>query len=340
MTVEGTRKGVQPADWNMVNAGERRQALAHIFLERAQTKMVAEAIGVIRSDGLAGAETSALILLGERGLGKTTFLERIRDMPDNQPRTVVLEDRQFVRHPVVCVSFPSSPTLRSAAKQLLASLLAPSPELVQETAASLRGTRDAFTDRAIALLKQKKVELLLCDEVQRVSDRDGGGEGAVAEWLAQVLKDSRVPTVLAGLPELEKILDVVDGLVGLSPECYSLMPYPYNSTRDREAYRKFVTRLAGRLPFNQVGDLVKADTVDGLWLATRGYMRPLAHIIRRAARMAMTEDAHGIERTHLLQAVNALSKLKVNIGYNPFGADRKRVVSALEHLTAGNPGAA
>lgn len=146
-----------------------------------------------RETGLA----QNLLVLGESGTGKTTLC---KDFTTRYPR-IILPERDIL--PVLHVSIPSAATIAGVADVMLSSLGDPCPS----------GTVSAKTARAIKLAKAVSVELLLFDEAQHIQDRGGlPTQYLVGDWLKTVMDEIAVPTVLLGLPRVERLLQVNDQL--------------------------------------------------------------------------------------------------------------------------------
>lgn len=293
-------------DWNLVPAEERRAALNRIFVPRGFTDEFLQEMQDLRDGAKEGAEASCLVVVGERGVGKSAFLKRYAaDHPS------VWIDDGFVRtltRPVVYVSFPSSPTLKGAAEAFLQSLCGD---------ASLRGTRSTLTLRIKEQLKLLQVELVIADEFQHVRDEGEKGPSEVADWLKDIIKQTNVPFVLSGMPETVNIIQANDQLESLTLEPTTISAYSWEDKPSRVAWQALLAEIDKALPFAERSELAKVETARELYNCTRGYLRQLVTLLRIATARAIRNEASRLIWDDLAAGYNRMPKSELVKG-NPF----------------------
>jgi Bacterial TniB protein len=160
----------------------------------AAIKTINRNVDLYRKTGIA----EHILVMGESGAGKSTlctFIER------QYPR-YSLPDRNVV--PALIESVPPIASIASVAETLLRKLGDPSP---------LTGNISGKTHRVITLCKACKVEVVLLDEVNHISDRGKYiTHYMVGDWLKSLIDHLGVPTVFIGLPKVENLLQVNEQL--------------------------------------------------------------------------------------------------------------------------------
>lgn len=293
-------------DWNQISDGERRTAANRIFVPRGFTDEFLQEMQDLRDGAKEGAEASCLVVVGERGVGKSAFLKRYAE--DHPP---VIVDDGFVRtrtRPVVYVSFPSSPTLKGAAEAFLQALCGD---------ASIRGSRSTLTLRIKEQLKLLHVELVIADEFQHVRDEGVRGPSEVADWLKDIIKQTNVPFVLSGMPETVNIIQANDQLESLTLEPTIISPYSWDDQPSRVAWKALLAEIDKALPFVERSELASTETARELYNCTRGYLRQLVTLLRIATNRAIRNQATRLIWDDLAAGYNRMPKSELVKG-NPF----------------------
>jgi energy-coupling factor transporter ATP-binding protein EcfA2 len=152
-----------------------------------------------------------LLCLGQSGLGKST----LKKMIQNKYPPIETEDRKIL--PVLTVDTPSSPTIKNMAEAVLIQLDDP---------LFARGSAIDKTNRVLTLLKEKKVKLIIVDELQHFIDQ--GNRKApleVSDWLKTIIDQSSTSTVLMGLKRSERILQINEQLRRRFSKRIELIPF-------------------------------------------------------------------------------------------------------------------
>ncbi len=320
-------------DWNVLPKDIRLQQIARIFVDRTSTQNIEKRLGKIRADRLIAAEPTCMIITGKTGVGKTTFLQRYRDMHGAEYR----DENQNLIRPVFYFSLQARATPLTTAQQMVG-------ELVSADAA--KGSLKNLTDIVKHHLLAQRVELVICDEFQHIV-KSGGTIATyqAAEWVKEVVKDTRVPYVMAGMPSIEAkpgqpakeggvvaIIETNDQLKSLTPFRTTISSFNFNTVDERTTFREFLAEIDDNLPFNEYSMLGQPSVQlengeachgisDAIYSVTRGYLRPLNLLLREAATMAIDNGHDRIETADLRDAVEDIGELSDwCMGNNPFAA--------------------
>ncbi|MES2905260.1 MAG: TniB family NTP-binding protein [Pseudomonadota bacterium] len=295
-----------PINWDEVSLEERRKVLNAIFVPRTFTTEFVNAMQDLRDGCKEGAEAMCLVVVGEKGVGKSAFL---KVYALENPREVIEDDNVVtITRPVVYVSFPPSPTLKGSAEVFLEALAGKG---------SVKGSRTALTQRIKDLLVDLKTELVIADEFQHVREDGAKGRSAVADWLKDILKVTNVPFVLAGMPETIQIIEADEQLHSLTEEPTVITKYDWEDPASRKAWRAILAKIDLALPFNHRSDLAAQDTARALFLCCDGNLRRLRAILRIAVGRALRNGGKLVVWDDLAAGYDRLPKLPRLKG-NPF----------------------
>jgi len=297
-------------DWNRVPDEQRRAAANRIFVPRGFTTEFLDAMHELRNGAKEDAEAMCLVVVGERGVGKTAFLKRYAE--EHQP--VEIRDRNVLirTRPVVYVSFPSSPTLKGAAEEFIRVLLGDE---------STRQSRTQLTSLIKQTLKDLKTEIVIADEFQHVQEEGVRGRSIVADWLKDIIKSTGVPFVIAGMPATADIIEADEQLHSLTEEPTVISPYDWTDAPSRHSWRALLAEIDLNLPFNERSDLSEIETARNLFHCTQGYLRPLRAILRIATARAIRNRAERLIWDDLAAGYSRLPKNPQMKG-NPFDGNR------------------
>lgn len=297
-------------DWNQVPDEERRTAANRIFVPRGFTDEFLDAMRELREGAGEDAEAMCLVVVGERGVGKSAFLKQYAAQ---FPPVEIVDGNVLTRtRPVVYVSFPSSPTLKGAAEEFARVLLG------QE---STRQSRTQLTSLIKDKLKELRVEIVIADEFQHVQEEGVKGKSKVADWLKDIIKVTGVPFVIAGMPETVDIIEADDQLFSLTEEATVISAYSWADVPSRRAWQALLAEIDQQLPFNERSGLAEKDTARNLFDCTQGYLRPLRAILRIATARAIRNRADRLIWDDLAAGYHRLPKSAL-VGGNPFDRNR------------------
>lgn len=308
-------------DWNTIPRDKRLKLAAEIFVDRTSTLNIEKRLAKIRLDRLIAAEPTCMIITGETGVGKTTFLKRYRDRHGAEYRDA---NNNIIR-PVFYFTLQARSTPLTTAQQMVSQLVSP---------AVAKGGLKGLTDLVKHHLSAQNVELVICDEFQHIV-KSGGSISTyqAAEWVKEVVKDTRVPFVMAGMPGQDGVAAIIDNndqLKSLTPFRTAIMPFQYETLGHRDDFRQFLANVDKKLPFNEFSYLgqpsqsteqgkMLGGISDAIYSITRGYLRPLSLLLREAASIAIDNKHSRIQVSDLRDAVEELGLLSDWCqGINPF----------------------
>lgn len=218
----------------------------------------------------AGAqEPVCMALIGESRTGKSRGIEVF--MRAHPP--VRLPEGRRVH--VLYISVPSRPTVKALAELGLFQLGAADWE---------RGTENAKTTRLAYLMRACEVLVLVLDEFHHFYDKSSHKvQHHVADWLKNLVADTKVALVVSGLPSLRSVIDQNEQLAGrfLSP-----VPMPrFNWLDDdhREEWRAILGAFT-----EGIGTKFDLPALDGdelalrMFCATGGLIGYLTKTLRQA----------------------------------------------------------
>jgi len=159
----------------------RRRALQDLFVPRAPTTALARLIDKVRADRDALSEPTCILMTGETGVGKSTFLQHYAA---RHPRR---REAGCLVQPVIYEELQSKTTILAAAKALLRKLDDPSRG---------RGGLADLTHRVRHQLEAQRVEVVILDEFQHIVETGDVTVNKVADWFKQVAKATNVPFVM------------------------------------------------------------------------------------------------------------------------------------------------
>lgn len=293
-------------DWETISHHERKQVANAIYVPRGFTDDFLQSMKELREGSKEGAEAMCLVVVGEKGVGKSAFLKRYAD--ENPAEQIVDRNVVTTTRPVVYVPFPPSPTLKGSAEVFLTALAGPR---------SLRGSRSVLTQRIKEMIIDLKTELVIVDEFQHVRAEGAKGKSDVADWLKDIIKTTNVPFVLSGMPEIIGIIQADEQLHSLTEEPTIITAYDWENTASRTAWRALLAKIDLKLPFNERSDLSDEETARTLFACTDGNLRRLRTILRIAVARALSNRGKLLIWDDLAAGYHRLPKMP-GVRGNPF----------------------
>lgn len=166
--------------------------LDDVLIEHAAFKAAVTRIDSFMKPGRQMIEPVGLAVLGLSGSGKSRVLETVyKQYPQNRQKNGLIT-------PVIRVSVPSMPTVRSLAFHILTEL---------DPGEHLKSTEDQMTRRICILMKQCGTQMLMLDEFQHFYDKHSHKVWhRVADWLKVLIDATKCVLVVAGLPECTAVI--------------------------------------------------------------------------------------------------------------------------------------
>lgn len=294
----------EPRDFSRMTKQERKELLERIHVKSSRTEQIIELLEHSREHSKISAEPECMLLLGERGNGKTTVCKRFAL---KHPRRMIEGSTVL---PVLFVSIPSPTTTKSLPTKILKDMGDPFWD---------KGSTVVQTLRMCDLLKDLQTEVVILDEFQGFID--GKTDRAVLEvsnWLKDVINETRKAFVLAGLPYCDIVLQANDQLERRFPIRRTLHPLGWKKGKDREYFINFLAKVDEKLPFNGRSNLADEHVAYRIFIATNGVIDFVMKIVRRAAELAIDKDVKRLEIGLLARAYRERISAIVPGRRNPF----------------------
>lgn len=236
-----------------------------------------------------GREPVGIAILGESRTGKSRSIEEF------QAKHCPTRTEEGVETPVLRVVTPAKPTTKGLAESLLRAMGDPKAD---------RGTEQAKTARIATLMRACGTRMLVIDEFQHFYDR--GSEKVihdVANWLKNLVDETRVALVVAGLPYCEAVLEQNEQLAGRFLAPIRMPRFAWTNAESREHFIDILGAFSARL--EERFDLPRLDSEEmalRCYCATGGLMGYLAKFLRQAVLDAAAASANAITLADLAQA--------------------------------------
>ena len=221
-------------------------------------------------------DPDCLLLMGSTGAGKTTIY---KTYAQNYPSQET-EEGSVV--PIIYATIPAAATVKGLVEALLKRLGDPLHN---------KGTTINQTSRPYDLLKACRVELIFLDEFHHFIDRESDKVlKNVCDWLKNLILNTKIPIVLFGLPESEKILTVDNWQLSRRFNYrHSLIPFPRTES-GLELFRQFLSDVESQLPLLKESELAEKLLSERIYYATDGTIGHVMTLIRKGATLAIEQD--------------------------------------------------
>jgi type II secretory pathway predicted ATPase ExeA len=221
-------------------------------------------------------DPDCLLLMGSTGAGKTTIY---KTYAQNYPSKET-EEGSVV--PIIYATIPAAATVKGLVEALLKQLGDPLHN---------KGTTINQTSRLYDLLKACQVELIFLDEFHHFIDRESDKVlKNVCDWLKNLILNTKIPIVLFGLPESEKILTVDNWQLSRRFNYrHSLIPFPRTES-GLELFRQFLSDVESQLPLATKSELAEKSLSERIYYATDGTIGHVMTLIRKGATLAIEQD--------------------------------------------------
>lgn len=226
-----------------------------------------------------------VLITGLTGSGKSTIAKGyLEDYPryEGDDRTII---------PVLYVELPSQPTAKAIAERMLVAMGDPFSE---------RGSTEQKLHRIRRLLVECRVELIMLDEFQHITDRlDDRARDIAGDMLKNMMNETNIPFVFLGGPSCRSYFLVNPQLGRRCSPKIDLAPFGVATSDQRREFQKLMKALDERLPFQGSSALVDVKFARRLWMASFGLVGQLTQLVGAALDIALSAGAPSLNIEHL-----------------------------------------
>lgn len=304
----------QPASFEDIKF--RKEAVKRIIINHPQYKQVYERIRETHLLSVGSTQPDGVFLSGLTGVGKTTLL---KDYRDKYPRYI--EDG-ITKIPIVYCKVPVGATPKSVASQLLYSLGDPNYE---------RGTETVQTARILKFVEKCEVQMIIIDEFQHLIDRDTQHVlHKASHWVKTFMEDVKVPILLCGMPESDKVFKYTDQLDRRFCIRVQLTAFKYGTKDEQFEFRAFLNNVDKQLPFPEQSYIADRPLAEKLFYASKGVPFYVMKILEEATVHALKLGQDRIEEFDLYKGYNAMTVSKRPFAVNPFDNPDFNLLDAID----------
>ncbi|MCJ9430024.1 TniB family NTP-binding protein [Kordiimonas marina] len=232
-------------------------------------------------------EPECMLIIGQPGVGKTTIKDHYLSQHPRQ------ETKAGTHVPVLAATIPVPAKMSTMATALLAGLGDP---------LAAHGALDAKTLRLYKLVKDCGVELIILDEFQHFIDRDNDRVlRSVADWLKNLITETKKPVVLTGLPCCRKVLEANEQLRRRFSCQLNVNAFSWRAP-GRPEFRKFLALLQRSLPLESAIDFSDEEMAKRFYHASHGRVGALTKIAKGAVFIALEKGEKRISQEMLAQS--------------------------------------
>lgn len=271
-------------DWRKVPGDERIAYVNTLIVHHPRFREAVSLLDRCHRDSQRGGEAICGAILGASGVGKTSVVNHYCRLHPPQ------ETDTGTRQPVLKVTLQPDARPKGIAADLLLALGDP---------AWSSGTVQTLTSRAVRLLKDCGVELIVMDEFHHLFDADRAKVMTKAsQWLKVLVVNTGIPVVVCGMPEAEYVLSA-EHTERRFKERLTLRCFTWRTSQGQREFASMLKKLDETLPLAQASGLAEADLAGRFYLACRGVPDYLMTLVRGAAAEAILRKSECMELADL-----------------------------------------
>ena len=302
-----------PRQWRTMTDPERHSLLHRLHITHPRLKSLIQEVDSCASfDQQAYPGTpQCLAILGEAGVGKTTF---VQSWIQSATQRLSVPSSEPPARPYVYFALPANATAKGILASCLSALGDPAPA---------RGGEWMMMERLVKACRVSSVRLLFVDELQHLLNRETGRVRlACVELLVQIVKQTNLPVVFLGSQmEAETIIRANPQLERRVSALHILRPFEWNRTRPETLleFRSLMRTIDHHLPFDPSG-LGEEEEAYRMYYATDGILGWIMKLINYAAMKAIQAQEATLSRRRLAEAYETcIAPTTVGLGkVNPF----------------------
>ena len=257
---------------------------------------------------------TSMMLLGKTGVGKSTLYERIAREVGLVETEQDTECSLTLIKPCLLVEVPPEATIKTLAVKLLGHLgLKDSERLEHFSIATL-------TRLIIERLLVMQTQLIILDEFHRIIDQGQiTTKKKVCRWVGQLLNDTKRPIFLAGLPDMEELIDKVGELSDRYPYRARLWYFDFTDRAATAQFHKMLEAIEHKViepaDFAERVFLTHETTFKAICLATSGNLRHLHTLLNDSLTPALARADNALTLGDFARAADDLDFCRA---LNPF----------------------
>lgn len=291
-------------DISLLTKEEKLRKIDTLRIAHPEFKKALDLIGMCHETHLDYSEPQCLLITGNYGTGKSSIMEMYLQ---KHQKIIPLERTTKVAILAGDIRYPT--TINTFLESMLDHLGDSHPT---------KGTIGNKQHRLIKYISDSEVELIMLDEFQHFVNRDGNDKinHSVADCLKSIINSTKVPVVLIGMDESEKVLKANGQLKRRFSFRHHLSGFNCVNAESTDYFRILLNNLDKKLPFENLAGLKEHGMWEKFNAATNGNMFSLMKIIRTAAKDAVKADQKKIEMEYFSSAFEFHSSIMH--GKNPF----------------------
>lgn len=284
---------------------KRKEHVKGIIVKHPNYEKILEEITETHLFSEGSEQPECLFLFGETGVGKTTLLKEYRD---KYQRYVV---DGYTKIPVLYVKVPVKATPKSLASKVLLELGDPNYD---------RGTETNMSDRLHLFIHKCDIQMIIFDEFQHLIDSDTEKVlRLAADWVKSFTEDVKIPVILCGMPESEKIFSFNNGQLDRRYcKREEMNNFKFNTKEEQIKFRAFLNNIDEQLPFQERANIAGVKLAEKLFYASMGNPFYLMKTLQEATVIAVKHGKDLIQEEELYLAFDKITISKRPFVINPF----------------------
>jgi len=256
---------------------------------------------------MSGVEGTGMLLMGMPGLGKSSILASY--VRNHLASRTDLETPDGSREPIILVSVPAEPTLKTLIQEIL---------LASSYQGSIAGTIGELKQKLNVFISERGVEMIIFDEFQHfLREQAKSNTRGVVNHIKLMMDKHKLYRLIAQHEELYQ---------RFAHRQIRLRPFDAQENGRINEFAKYM-RAYSRFLERQNVRTIQLDSEDmlvRLYLATKGIPRLITHLLRASVDNA--EPGKTVARKDLARAFGKSSLIPELDRFNPFTAKSDKVL--------------